>query len=41
MLIVRLANDHFYENLLFDWLSQVMSLMVSFCAVPFPTGCLG
>ena len=36
MLIVRLAGDHQYGKLLFTWLSLVMSLMVSFCAVFFP-----
>ena len=33
MLNVRLAGDHLYGKLLFTWLSLVMSLMVSFCAV--------
>ena len=33
---VRLAGDHLYEKLLFTWLSPVMSMMVSFCAVLFP-----
>ena len=33
MLNVRQAGDHLYEKLLFTWLSLVMSLMVSFCAV--------
>ena len=32
----RLAGDHQYEKLLFTWLSLVMSLMASFCAVFFP-----
>ena len=41
MLIVRLACDHLYGKLLFTWLSLVMSLMASFCAVLFPTRCLG
>ena len=36
MLIVRLAGDHLYGKLLFSWLSLLMSLMVSFCAVLFP-----
>ena len=36
MLNVRLAGDHQYGKLLFTWLSLVMSLMVSFCAVFFP-----
>ena len=31
-----LAGDHLYEKLMFTWLSLVMSLVVSFCAVPFP-----
>ena len=30
------ADDHLYGKLLFTWLSLVMSLMVSFCAVLFP-----
>ena len=41
MLNVRLAGDHLYGKLLFTWLSLVMSMMVSFCAVLFPTRCLG
>ena len=32
----RLAGDHQSGKLLFTWLSLVMSLMVSFCAVLFP-----
>ena len=36
MLNVRLAGDHLYGNYLFTWLSLVMSLMASFCAVLFP-----
>ena len=36
VLNVRLAFDHKYRQLLFTWLSLVMSLMVSFCAVVFP-----
>ena len=32
---VRLAGDHLYEKLLFTWLSPVMSMMMSFCAVLF------
>ena len=35
------AGDHLYGKLLFTWLSLVMSMMVSFCAVLFPTRCLG
>ena len=38
---VRLAGDHLFGKSLFTWLSLVMSLMVSFCAVPFLTRCLG
>ena len=30
-----------YGKLLFTWLSLVVSVMVSFCAVLFPTRCLG
>ena len=41
MLNVRLADDNLYVKLLFTWLSLVMSLLVSFCAVLFPTRCLG
>ena len=41
MLNVRLAGDHLYGKLLFTWLSLVMSMIVSFCAVLFPTRCLG
>ena len=37
LLNVRLAGDHLYGKLLFTWLSLVMSMMVSFCAVLFPT----
>ena len=33
MLNIRLAGDHQYGKLLFTWLTLVMSLMVSFCAV--------
>ena len=40
MLNIRLAGDHLYGKLLFTWLSLVMSLMVSFCAVLFPTDVL-
>ena len=36
MLTVRLAGDHLYGTLLSTWLSLVMSMMVSFCAVLFP-----
>ena len=40
MLNVRLAGDNLYGQLLFTWLSQVMSLMVSICVVLLPTICL-
>ena len=36
-----LAGDHLYGKLLFTWPSLVVSVMVSFCAVLFPTRCLG
>ena len=39
MLNDRLAGDSLYGKLLFTWLSLVMSMMVSFCAVPFSTRC--
>ena len=35
MLNVRLAGGHLYRKQLFTWLSLVVSLMVSFCAVLF------
>ena len=41
MLNVRLAGGHLYGKQLFTWLSLVVSLIASFCAVLFPTGCLG
>ena len=37
---VNVAGDHLYGKLLFTCLSLAMSLMVSFCAVVFPTRCL-
>ena len=40
MLNVRLAGGHLYRKQLFTWLSLMVSLMVSFCAVLFPTRCL-
>ena len=40
MLNVRLIGDDLYGKLLFTWLSLVMSMMVSFCAVFFPRGVL-
>ena len=36
MLNVRLAGGHLYGKQLFTWLSLVVSLMVSVCAVFFP-----
>ena len=33
---VRLAGGHLYGKQLFTWLSVVVSLMASFCAVFFP-----
>ena len=33
MLNVRLAGGHLYGKLLFTWLSLVVSVMASFCAV--------
>ena len=41
MLNIRLTGDNLYGKLLLTWLSLVMSMMVSFCAVLFPTRCLG
>ena len=41
MLNVRLAGEHLHAKKLFTWLSLLMSLVVSFCTVRFPTGCLG
>ena len=41
LLNVRLASDHMHGKLLFTWLSLVMLMIVSFCAVLFPTRCLG
>ena len=35
MLNVEIAGDHLYGKQLFTWLSLVMSLMASFCAVLF------
>ena len=35
MFSVRLAGGHLYGKQLFIWLSLVVSLMVSFCAVLF------
>ena len=36
MLTVRLAGGYLYGKQLFTWLSLVVSLMASFCAVLFP-----
>ena len=41
MLNVRLAGDHLFGKLLFTWLSLMVSMVMSFCAVLFPTRCLG
>ena len=41
MLNVRLAGDHLFGKLLFIWLSLMVSMVMSFCAVLFPTRCLG
>ena len=41
MFNVRLAGDYLYGKLLLTWLSLVMYMLVSFCAVLFPTRCLG
>ena len=38
---VRLAGDHLFGKLLFTWLSLVVSIVMSFCAVLFPKRCLG
>ena len=37
MLNGRLAGDHLYGKQLFTWLSRVMSLLMSLCAVLFST----
>ena len=36
MLNARLAGSHLYVKQLFNWLSLVVSLVASFCAVLFP-----
>ena len=41
MLNVGLAGAHLPGKLRFTWLSLLMSLMVSFCAVLFPTRYFG
>ena len=40
MLNVRLAGGHLYGKQLFTWLSLVVSLIASFCAVLFPRSVL-
>ena len=40
MFNVRLAGGHMFGKQLFTWLSLMVSLMASFCAVFFPTRCL-
>ena len=41
MLNVRLADNHLYGKKLFTWLSLVVSLLMSLCAVLFPMRYLG
>ena len=41
MLNVTLTGDHLYGKLLLTWLSLVVPVVVSFCAVLSPTRCLG
>ena len=41
MLGVRLAGGRLCGGWLFAWLSLVVSLLMSLCAVLFPAGCLG
>ena len=41
MFNVRLAGDHLYGTLLFTWLSLLVCMIVSFCAVLFLMSCLG
>ena len=41
LLNVRVAGDLLYGKLLVTWLSLVMSMTESFCAVLFPTRCIG
>ena len=41
MFYVWLAGGHLYGKQLFTWLSLVVSFMASFCAVLFPTRCIG
>ena len=40
MFDVRLAGGHLYGKQLFTWLSLMVSLMTSFCAVLFPLNVL-
>ena len=41
LLGVGLADGRLFGGLLFTWLSLVVSIVMSFCAVLFPTRCLG
>ena len=41
MLNVKLAGNHLYGKLLFNWLLLVVSRMMSFCAAFFPRDVLG
>ena len=41
VIYVRQAGNHLHGKLLLTWLLLVKSIMVSFCVVLFPTGCLG
>ena len=41
MFNVRLAGGHLYGKQMFTWLSLVVSLMASFCAVLLPLDVLG
>ena len=40
MLNVRIAGGHLHAKQQFTWLSLVVYLMASFCAVLVPTRCL-
>ena len=39
--VTAFTCDHLFGKLLFTWLSLVVSMVMSFCAVLFPTRCLG
>ena len=39
--VMVLGKLHLFGKLLFTWLSLVVSMVMSFCAVLFPTRCLG